>query len=899
MLLELKHCLNNTYATRLSNGVDLTVLASDDCIQSYATLSFSSGHYAIRSLNTKALPDGMTHLLEHMLFSQKEDNEKPFQALIAQYNGDFNAQTENQFVSCYFQSEHEGFLEILHQFHQQITEPHFAPNALEREIDVLDSEFDGKKRDPARRLLSVQQALCDDKHPFSCFGAGNKDSLTSKYNTDELVVLLSDLHAALMHPANMSVCLVVSPSQFQTSITKGTSIFSEFASKHSANFIKNQKYGSLKRKLALTQIRNEHPYEQVLISFILANIEHHSINHQVALLTITHILESKHPKGLFNTLLNKGWIYELQSYYKFIDNENTELTIGVNLTDLGYQNYPQLIQIVWQYCQYLKNSGIEKWRTREKFEQLEIQFKARQTIDFVELSIECAKARKQFSFNQLLNQSKFTQFDSLDIVNSVYKQLDINSASIFVLSPKAEINNTTQYFEVGYHSTPFSLPNVDTVAFTKPRKNPYMSVNTTAVKHELAKDQVYKLCSNKVDLRFYQYHNEVSTEGECYLSITDRLMYDSAKHIAIKKVWLSCLNEYLESLFFDVDMADLDFRVYSHHHGVSLHTRGCSEKQMLLVIELLNAIKSYQAPRHVIERHLSIIKNRTSASSQRKPINQLLYHLNEIYLKETQTLQHVSQALSELDVEDLLEHQRYYFQNNYIENLWIGNFTKGNVDRMFAQIESHIDNNTAITKPHFVKQPILKSFKQHYQDIKNEGCTLVWHIIPHQSKDDSVEKISAISLMLEKILSALSFYVLREKHKLGYNFAVGYKPISGLPGVVIYIDSHNKTFTDIKTAMNDLFSMCADEIQHTSEEDFNRLRAQLTKQITPKDCSLNQTATRAWLNFEDDEPLKAYQTLRDELNNVSRELIESCLKKIGKAEHGEVILTSSNNNHIE
>jgi len=118
-----------------------------------AALSVAVGHFC----DPKELP-GLSHYLEHMLFmgSDKYPDENDYDAYLTRHNGSSNAFTEEESTTYHFECAPHAFEAALDRFAQFFISPLMKPDALDREVLAVDSEFSGVLQSDSCRLSQVR-----------------------------------------------------------------------------------------------------------------------------------------------------------------------------------------------------------------------------------------------------------------------------------------------------------------------------------------------------------------------------------------------------------------------------------------------------------------------------------------------------------------------------------------------------------------------------------------------------------------------------------------------------------------------------------------------------------------------------------------------------------------------
>lgn len=164
-------------------------LQADEVGVEAASVHVQAGHF------DDTLP-GLSHFHEHMLFlgTRKYPGEDDYESFLSKYGGFSNAYTDMEDTNYYFSvtttapdSPHnttdalKGGLDRLAQF---FVAPLFDPDAVDRELNAIDSEYRNGKTSDAWRNYQLLKASCNQSHPFANFGCGNYRSLLGLEDTN-------------------------------------------------------------------------------------------------------------------------------------------------------------------------------------------------------------------------------------------------------------------------------------------------------------------------------------------------------------------------------------------------------------------------------------------------------------------------------------------------------------------------------------------------------------------------------------------------------------------------------------------------------------------------------------------------------------------------------------------
>lgn len=119
--------------------------------------------------------------------SSKYPDENAFSNHISSHGGFTNAYTELEYTNYQFRIDSKGLYLALDMFAWMLTEPLLNKDSQKREIESIESEFEGNyPYDSSRRFQILCDQTTDKHHLYNRFTWGNIKSLTEN-NPDELI----------------------------------------------------------------------------------------------------------------------------------------------------------------------------------------------------------------------------------------------------------------------------------------------------------------------------------------------------------------------------------------------------------------------------------------------------------------------------------------------------------------------------------------------------------------------------------------------------------------------------------------------------------------------------------------------------------------------------------------
>ena len=110
--------------------------------------------------------------------SKKFPDENEFAKFIQENGGSYNAWTGSERTIFFFEIQRHSFSKALDMFSQFFIEPLMIKDAMDREREAVDSEFQGYMPSDGNRLNQLFKSIAKPNHPVAKFDVGNKQCLS-------------------------------------------------------------------------------------------------------------------------------------------------------------------------------------------------------------------------------------------------------------------------------------------------------------------------------------------------------------------------------------------------------------------------------------------------------------------------------------------------------------------------------------------------------------------------------------------------------------------------------------------------------------------------------------------------------------------------------------------------
>jgi secreted Zn-dependent insulinase-like peptidase len=787
--------------------------------------------------------------MEHMLFAGSEHypDGNFLNQLLNTHGGFVNAWTSAETCNFHFDCPLNQFSNALDVLIDMLTKPSLSIDGITQEIDAIDAEFSMRKQDDVRRLYDVHKQTCNPKHPFSRFSVGNKDIFT-QFSKTKLQQKLHMHHQRYFDAKNMKACVVLPKEAVNAELI--TSIEAKFLTIKCSDITSITKhYSELylpHQKNCLIEVKPFKFAQNLMLTFCLPSVSQWYRSKPILLLT--HLIEDSSENTLQHYLKRMAFIIDLTASGGIEGENYQDININLRLTEQGLENTEQIIQIILQWFNFLREKGIEKWRFEEKAQQLALQVKHASLSSAIDEAALLSTKLHKLTLQQALESEVIMDYFDNAIFQQFFAYFTKENLRVYCINPKAKCDDVTTQYEVPYSIRALDVIDVehDLTSMKLPPQNPYMSENFRLAAKELQKTQIKTIQSADFLLKFVQNHQFKTPKGDCYLSLENPNMIGNARNVAIKRLWISCLSEALGEAYSGAEMAGIYFRVYGHQGGMTLHTSGFSDRQLMLCEEILSFIQTL----NIKPATFAAVKEKVASSLKNtllnKPINQLFADVNILLQENTFSQESILAEVETLTLRELHQQARTYFEKIHIEGLAVGNWSVAQIQSFHSKVVDCFKDMNKVLKSsrNIALLSRQKLCVQHGQSHKEHAIVLYF-----QAPSDSNQN-RGLYIAIEKLLSPIVFDELRNKRNLGYLVGCGYFPVNKRPGLALYVQSPSHSSNNLYIAVTEVLEEFVQNIEEFAPI-FDNFKESLKKQFRIFDANTNQLAQRLWMDFDD------------------------------------------------
>lgn len=800
-LITSKIDTRNYKLLKLANGLKCLIVSDHDSDKAAAALSVNIGGYYV----PKEYP-GLAHFLEHMLFfgSAAYPDEKYYTEYITQHGGGSNAFTSNDETTYHFDINSEHFEHALDIFSHFFIDPIFNEEMILREVNAVDSEFFGNYNSDPYRLHQMMHSLIDPSYPVTNFNCGNKTTLLGPEGQrpelfNEMVKFYRNYYSA------DQMTLTVLSNQSIAVLEK--MIVSKFTPIKKHDHFLHPKDGISKNLLPYTDFLNKN-INIPLVKVVPLGAKNKIIIHWQLPSSYTNykckceqfwsnIIGHEGPNSLLSYLKNLSYVTSLSSGSNV--NPLFDLfSISMILTEHGNNNVEKIITAVFQFIEKMHTLSDEKinqlYEENRKISQINFDNKSKEDPESYTLQLVNNLCRYEDE-HVLSGDSHYDNFDD----NVLVKLKEYINYMYFTKPILVHLNKNyedkldciEQYYQTSYQIDWIPIDvfkNYDSSCnkMNAPAPNIFIPNDLSLIDSSLSENgsmEVIQLHQSKAGELWYHYDTQfkqpkICVEFEILLpeslnTINDKILAD---------VYVSVIHEIINEHLYSATLTN-NYYAIEMKNKLHVSVYGYSDKLLNVWFTILNAINVFNCDAQLFSRIVENEKRKYQAFQSSNTISQAIYHVRDIFIKNTIYYKDALEFLNTITLDTLKIYEQSMYTNCYYIGYMCGNVSLelcGKFHSMFQELiksktihlVNHDHNNQKVFHPfndpsyETVQKPVYNYEPFNEKEIDVNSSSVILFDFGNEHMND--HKNAVMSSILETIIDDAFFDQLRTKQQLGY-----------------------------------------------------------------------------------------------------------------------------------
>ncbi|MCP5160615.1 MAG: insulinase family protein [Hahellaceae bacterium] len=834
---------------QLSNQLQVMLISDPETDKAAAALDIAVGSGA-----DPEGYEGLAHFLEHMLFlgTTKYPEAGAYQAFIQQHGGNHNAFTAFDHTNYFFDVEASSLEPALDRFSAQFVAPLFTEAYVEREKNAVHSEYSAKIKDDSRRYFSVFKESLNRQHPYSRFSVGNLDTLSSRNGTSIRQVLIDFYNT--QYSANRMKLVILGKQPLNELEQWAKTKFSR---------IPNHKLARLTYDMPLFN-QSELPIFQQLtpvmnkrsLNLTFPVPSSRQYYESKPLYYLSNLIGHEGEGSLLSYLKAKGWVDSLSSGEGFDAGQQATFDIGLRLTPEGEAQWKNIVKAVFSYIDLLKSAPINPDYFNEQKQMLGLAFKFQEKSEPIHYVSMLATHLHDVPAKRVLNSDYLMKTFKPELIRSYLDQLNAKNVVVSLMAPEAITQQKTPWYDTDYsmekRSPTLNALFAQTEAISEfhlPARNPFIPEQTAMVSgKDVAVPELLE--HSEGFLSWYAKDTSFGTpKADIFVNFRSPVANDSARHQVLTTLMVSLLNDSLSEFSYPAYLAGLSYQLYPHVRGVSLKISGYSDKQNVLLTEILGKMKYGSISRARFDIFKDNLQRSLENSKKQKPYQQTLSKTNDLIVSPAWSDDEKLVELASVEFDELATFTNHWFDRLDVLMLQNGNINRSTALNHGAIVQQMVVENAQSVSVNRSKVTKLKEGMRGFEiKIEHPDSSLIYYL---QGENKSYRE-QARYLLLSQIVSSPYYEQIRTEKQMGYIVFSSNYTLFDHPGIGFIVQSPGYSPAQILEATKGFIEGYAKTLADMPDSTYEQHIKALVSTLEEKENTITERTNRYWIELDRD-----------------------------------------------
>uniref|UniRef100_A0A3P8UIK5 Nardilysin b (N-arginine dibasic convertase) n=1 Tax=Cynoglossus semilaevis TaxID=244447 RepID=A0A3P8UIK5_CYNSE len=794
---------------------------------------------------------GLAHFLEHMVFmgSEKYPAENGFDAFLKKHGGSDNASTDCERTIFQFDVQRKFFREALDRWAQFFICPLMIEDAIDREVEAVDSEYQLARPSDSHRKEMLFGSLAKPGHPMSKFCWGNAQTLKHEPREKQINTYqrLREFWKRY-YSAHYMTLTVQSKETLDTLEQWVREIFINVPNNGDprpdfSDLLQPFDTPAFNKLYRVIPVRKVHA---LTISWALPpQGKHYRVK---PLHYISWLIGHEGGGSILSLLRKKCWALALfggNSETGFDQNTTYSIfSVSITLTDEGFQNFYQVIDFVFQYLKMLQTLGPQE-RIYEEIQKIEAnEFHYQEQTDPIEFVENICENMQLFPKEDFLTGDQLMFEYKPQVISEALSLLTPDRANLLLLSPENEGHCSLKEKWFGTCYSMEDIPENDgpfIVVLIK-KKNLFFLLFLSAAATDFTlktpdcpdtEFPVRIVNSERGCLWFKKDHKFKIPKAYIRFNLISAMIQKSPENLVLFDLFVNILAHNLAEPAYEADVAQLEYKLVAGEHGLVIRLKGFNHKLPLLLKLIVDHLSDFHTEPGVFSMFSEQLK-KTYFNILIKP-ERLGKDIRLLILEHCRwsVIQKYQAVMKGLTVDDLMAFVSGFKAELYTEGLVQGNFTSEE-SKEFLQ--------------YFVE-------KLQFQPLSAEVPVLFQVVeLPQNSHLCKVKSLnkgdanSEVTVYYQMHMEEPCFDFLRTKETLGYQVYPTCRNTSGVLGFSVTVETQATKYSTefVEAKIEEFLFSFGERLSALSQDAFKTQVTALVKLKECEDAHLGEEVERNW-----------------------------------------------------
>uniref|UniRef100_A0A8D3BSQ3 Nardilysin a (N-arginine dibasic convertase) n=1 Tax=Scophthalmus maximus TaxID=52904 RepID=A0A8D3BSQ3_SCOMX len=784
---------------------------------------------------------GLAHFLEHMVFmgSEKYPSENGFDAFLKKHGGSDNASTDCERTIFQFDIQRKSFKEAFDRWAQFFICPLMIRDAIDREVEAVDSEYQLAKPSDSHRKEMLFGSLAKPGHPMGKFCWGNAQTLKQEPKKKKINVY-KRLRAFWKKHYSAHYMTLAVQSKGLENLGLPKPDFSDMPDP-----FETPAFNKLYR---VVPVRKVHALN---ITWALPPQEKH---YRVKPLHyISWLIGHEGTGSILSVLRRKCWALALfggNSETGFDQNTTYSIfSISITLTDEGFQNFYQVTHLVFQYLKMLQTLGPQQ-RIYEEIQNIEAnEFHYQEQIDPIEYVEDICENMQLFPKEDFLTGDQLMFEYNPEVISAALSILAPEKANLMLLSPEHEGQCPLREKWFG---TQYSVEDIQQEWMERwtdhlelngdlhlPAENKFIATDFSLKPSDCPDTELpVRIADSDRGCLWYKKDNKFKIpKAYIRFHLISPVIQQSAKNVVLFDMLVNILGHNLAGPAYEAEVAQLEYKLVAGEHGLVIKVKGFNHKLSLLFHLIIDHLAAFSASPDVFSMFSEQLK-KTYFNILIKP-DKLGKDVRLLILEHSRwSMVEKCQALTAgLTSDELMEFSRSFRTELYVEGLVQGNFSRAESEQFLQYVTDKLQ---------FAKLPaeVPVMFRVVELPPKHHICK-----VKSLNKGDANSEVTVYYQVHAPMhMEEPCFDFLRTKETLGYHVYPTCRNTSGVLGFSVTVETQATKFNTelVELKIEEFLASFGDTLNALTEEAFKTQVTALVKLKECEDTHLGEEVDRNW-----------------------------------------------------
>ncbi len=804
-------------------------------------------------VGTTSEPDdrpGLAHFLEHMLFmgTKKYPGVEDYGRFISDNGGQTNAFTSTNRTTYFFSVKPDKLEPALDRFAQFFIAPLFDKDYVEREKHAVNSEYQLKLKDDARRVNAATDKGYNPKSPYARFSVGNLATLADRPG-DKVRDDLLDFYRR-HYSANIMGLVIIGRESLAELRRLAEEKFSAVTDSDARRYRPTKDtlmmpFWLLPSEVDVAPLKDMH---QLSIVFPMPSPK--ADYPELPLYYLSNLIGDEGEGSLYAALHDKGWVTMLSSGGYANDDVQGQFQVTMELTPAGMQHRQEIQKALFDYIRLLKADGVSAWRYKEQQQLAALDFRFAEKQSPYSYAPALAGRLLEYPMRDVLRGGRVLEHYDEAKIRKYLGFLRPDYTFKVVVDKQLKTDRIEPYYQVPYavQQPPLDYPkkSPEFIAGDKlhlPAPNPFVPEHPDLKPLAKARSAPRPLERREGLSAWHQQDDSFGVpRATVEVKLETPLALDTPGHAVEMTLLTRLIEDELNALTYPAQLAGLSFDLSATRDGPEITVHGYDEKLPVLFDKVLAALHRPKLAEARFEVQKARLRRELENRRHDRAYIQVFRALVRKLVRPSWSPEQQLAALQDISRSTLVDYANKLFDTVEVSLLAHGNLTEDEARRLVRRLQTGLLAKTRLSDvPDPKVTPIAPGSVLDAPYPVDHPDSVVVEADLGTATDPAVH---ARWKLLAQLIKQPFYTELRTEQQLGYVVQAQAIDLETYPGLLFLVQSSKVPVDELKKRIAAFQKDFLPALEKLSDADFDSNKAGLIATLMQKDETLGARSQR-------------------------------------------------------